>query len=696
MNLLWIYFDNGLDENGNKKTFKGIYPSEKGYLFDNRFNVGFDKNNKKIFIEENDKFVKLYNNALTSVSCIVGKNGSGKTTFFELIITNVSWGMNKGQPDFMISLYYEIKENDINFFLQVYRGNAKTNNFKLFFKKNYEQEFQEIDYLQQTNDSPYSTNMIPNNVKFIFHSLSPFDKIFYSIAEPLKDNTNRIKHFKDKMDYIGIQRMFSDDYKYEIKTLANFLFMFKNEYFKESFIKSLNFEFESMDVNINNEIYEAIIDKNKDFFDELEEMLNKLNTNKKVNEFKNLGKFIELNKDEQLKFFKYLFEDIKYELGNKNEKLLWLLILNNIIFNKFINNFYLKNLENFFEILNLSSCIKDDKIDFNCIKKSFLSIRYKKRAFFEENIDEKLYLLQELDIFEFVNKDLNEIEFDELQNFLQLVRFLRNKDFIDFKIYLKKGNEIINYFYLSSGEKTLISYFANIVASIHKFTPLENKTFIILIDEVELHLHPEWQRRFIYYMNNFFRENGFNIKFQFIIATHSPFILSDIVDEQIIYIKDKSDLDINTFGANIYDIFEKGFFLENSIGKYSEEMIKAISLILSFYQALYLADNKNNIILLREILNRWYKTKNGRLSEEKLKTQDKYFIKSIKRCNLKVLGKVFEINKLDFKKFENLFFEKNELSKSILNYINIIGDDVVRNHLLAIYENIKDYIYENK
>ena len=683
MNLLWLYFDNGIDEKGNNKTFKGIMPDENGYRFDNRFNVSFDKANKIIYIEDNHKYVKLYNEAITNFSCIVGKNGSGKTTFFELIVTNISWGMNKNQPNFLISLYYEFINDQPEFFIQLYRNNAKEFGLRIFYNK------KEINYKMKNNDSRYKSNMIPGNTKYIFHSLSPFDKIFYSIALPLKENEKRIKHFKSQMDYIGVQKMFSDDFPYEIKVISNFILMFKEEYFKKSFLQALRLQFSHINVEINDNYIDFIKKNNNDFFEDIDDMLEKLNNDNRVQKYENLNEFVSLlDIKSQKEFFSFFF-DYFYEIYNDNEKLKWLFILNNINFNKFVNNYFMQNIDNFLKLLNFQSCIKENNIDYECLSKKFLSIKYENRAFVNKDIGKWYEELKQVNIFEFIKKNILEIDRYEVENFLKIVKYLKSKELIEFEIFLKKDNDFVNYFYLSSGEKTLISYFANIVNSIYKFKPLESKTFIMLIDEVELHLHPEWQRRFISYMNNFFRKNELNMKFQFIIATHSPFILSDIVDEQIIYIREKSDLEINTFGANIYDIFEKGFFLENSIGKYSEEMIKAIDLILSFYHGLKLA-KKGNIFVLRKLLGIWYSSKNGQITDTIQRQQDEKFLKIIEKYPRKCLKKLFLKNNLDFNNYENLFFKDEKLSSKIENYIKIIGDEVIRNHLLNLYESLKN------
>jgi len=60
---------------------------------------------------------------------------------------------------------------------------------------------------------------------------------------------------------------------------------------------------------------------------------------------------------------------------------------------------------------------------------------------------------------------------------------------------------------------------------------------VILIDEPELHLHPEWQRKYIKVILDAFKyyvSKGF--KFHFIIATHSPYILTDIPVDNIVFL----------------------------------------------------------------------------------------------------------------------------------------------------------------
>jgi AAA15 family ATPase/GTPase len=73
---------------------------------------------------------------------------------------------------------------------------------------------------------------------------------------------------------------------------------------------------------------------------------------------------------------------------------------------------------------------------------------------------------------------------------------------------------------LSSGEKQLF-----IRALCLKFLNANNS--IILIDEPEISLHPQWQRKIIKVYENIGQDN------QLIIATHSPHVVADIKSEQL-------------------------------------------------------------------------------------------------------------------------------------------------------------------
>lgn len=88
---------------------------------------------------------------------------------------------------------------------------------------------------------------------------------------------------------------------------------------------------------------------------------------------------------------------------------------------------------------------------------------------------------------------------------------------------------------LSDGEKCLLAMVGDIarrlsIANPGLDDPLQGEG-VILIDELELHLHPKWQRGIIPKLTETFPNC------QFIVATHSPQIVSDVQPESIFILK---------------------------------------------------------------------------------------------------------------------------------------------------------------
>ena len=108
----------------------------------------------------------------------------------------------------------------------------------------------------------------------------------------------------------------------------------------------------------------------------------------------------------------------------------------------------------------------------------------------------------------------------------------------------------------------------------------------MLLDEVEVSFHPEWQRRYLKCMLNYLSDLYSDSYIQIVIATHSPIILSDIPRQNIIYLKKgldgKTIIDSNknhseTFGANIFRLFNDSFFLDKgAIGEFAKEKLETL------------------------------------------------------------------------------------------------------------------------
>lgn len=98
-----------------------------------------------------------------------------------------------------------------------------------------------------------------------------------------------------------------------------------------------------------------------------------------------------------------------------------------------------------------------------------------------------------------------------------------------------KAGRLLSFRQLSEGERTLTALAADIARRLAIANPgappLEGRG-IVLIDEIELHLHPTWQVRVLSSLRRTFP----NV--QLVVTTHSPLVLSRVADRHIRLIKD--------------------------------------------------------------------------------------------------------------------------------------------------------------
>jgi hypothetical protein len=146
---------------------------------------------------------------------------------------------------------------------------------------------------------------------------------------------------------------------------------------------------------------------------------------------------------------------------------------------------------------------------------------------------------------------------------------------------------------LSSGEKQVLNNIGAIIyhlQNIDSGTNLDYDSVNLLLEEIELYFHPEYQRQFILLLirqimsAKLNKIHNLNITF----VTHSPFVLSDIPKCNVLFLKDgKPDYGMqeNTFGANIHSLLKNGFFLPNlPMGEFAHEKINELFRRLNEYE----------------------------------------------------------------------------------------------------------------
>lgn len=166
--------------------------------------------------------------------------------------------------------------------------------------------------------------------------------------------------------------------------------------------------------------------------------------------------------------------------------------------------------------------------------------------------------------------DIENIPSDFIENYITIITEEQGG--------LRRTYQILEFSFsngLSSGEEQFLFLFSQIYGYIQTRK-------MLFIDEVELYFHPKWQRKYAYYLIEFLNKNFSNKVFNIYLATHSPFILSDIPKSNIIFLeKGKQVYPLNdseqTFGANIHTLLSHGFFMKDGlVGEFAKEKINQI------------------------------------------------------------------------------------------------------------------------
>ena len=168
---------------------------------------------------------------------------------------------------------------------------------------------------------------------------------------------------------------------------------------------------------------------------------------------------------------------------------------------------------------------------------------------------------------------------------------------------VEKDGTILNVSQLSDGEKCVLAMFGDLAKRLSLANPNMDDPLlgegVVLIDEIELHMHPSWQRMILSVLRKTFP----NI--QFIITTHSPIVLSEVDDSYKIFFlsNDGKETIINDFSR--LDGFDINYILEEFMGTRSRNT-KTEELVRSVYAAINEGDKENaikNIEKLKAITN---------------------------------------------------------------------------------------------
>lgn len=164
----------------------------------------------------------------------------------------------------------------------------------------------------------------------------------------------------------------------------------------------------------------------------------------------------------------------------------------------------------------------------------------------------------------------------------------------DVTLLMKKDGQegVIDFRNLSSGERQIAYTISNFMYHLvnvdsewndyyHDFAHWEvikYRYVNVIFDEVELYFHPEMQRSFMGLLHQALQNAKFrNLRgINIMLATHSPFILSDIPHSNVLCLGENANGVEGTLGANIIELLGNSFFLSSVIGKVATQEIKRL------------------------------------------------------------------------------------------------------------------------
>ena len=158
---------------------------------------------------------------------------------------------------------------------------------------------------------------------------------------------------------------------------------------------------------------------------------------------------------------------------------------------------------------------------------------------------------------------------------------------------------MINFSALSDGYRNVIKIVTDIATKMCILNPYLGKETlkatpgVVVIDELDLSLHPTWQKRIVRILKELFP------KVQFICATHSPFIIQSLEPGELITLD--TILDEEYSGQSIEDIAED--IMNVPLVQYSEKKVKMYQAAKKYFEALKSASSDKDLEILKEKLD---------------------------------------------------------------------------------------------
>jgi len=498
-----------------------------------------------------------------NIQAIVGKNGSGKSTLIELLfraINNIAFDYQKIKiadiqklENLKVELYFEtdtfykvrINDSEISFFK--YDGRSKKINIPI---KNEAIDLKDFFYSIVVNYSHYAYNASDNDewLDGLFHKNDGYRTPL--VLNPFRREGN-----------IDIN---SENHLVKSRFITNLLLPIPDNHFR----------------NISKNLYAS----------DLELKVNKNISNKPYKELYRLNdktsitmREVILDKDDLLRkldrYFKFGYKNLdsnKYQIAI--DYVIYKLVSIALKYYNHEDDYFLKEekkfnnskIEQFFKEIYDDSSHITLKLRQTISFLKFKHIELKDQIISLENLSK-------------INNDILKRKTVKAESIELLPPPIFTVEVVLTPVNNKK--KTVPFKTLSSGEKQMIYSVSSILYHILNLESVPSNTqkrtayryINVILEEIEMYAHPEMQRTYIDYIIKSIeklslkRTLGINICF----ITHSPFILSDIPESNILFLNEVGLPEplaekLKTFGGNIHDLLAQSFFLtEGAVGAFA-------------------------------------------------------------------------------------------------------------------------------
>lgn len=565
---LWI----NKDENG---CFQ-----QEGFNFSPQYSISYSMETKELKIEKRDTINVFRNDKIANVTAIIGENGTGKTTLLEFLTRLSCTPLTKEDQD-EYRLWNE-KQNEHRTFIAIYK--EPDNN-----------EFHVINITQNTiifNDTticarkmvePYSIDDFTQEnyvgrISHIYLSNGVYDgrrnqnlqnsgAVSYITITDTTLSTISYNFYREKYGFpVNVFRIPNTPFN----ALA---WMFANQENSQSMQMLFDVLFYEFLIR-NNKLFRGKQKKNILF--SIKSAWKKICTIPQSVNFE--------TKYTHRKYIKSVEEKYNPIAKKIQGNALWCTIVCNLVFE------LLFVFEKYNEVILENNQYDADEIFHQCTIFINNLSESEEKTYYQDAIKEIAILRNILSQVEYTDNllpqgDMGKENFAQvnLSDFEPLLEHIKSRH-----SFLLKYLDIRN-FAISSGERALLNFMSRlyVASQLNNFIPnsgfMWNESILLLIDEIDLYLHPEWQREILFDLldavGKAFPENYVQI----IITSHSPIILSDIPQENSIFLHRQNmkivqaERNIQTFGANIYSLYKDAFFIKDGLamGSFARKKINA-------------------------------------------------------------------------------------------------------------------------